>query len=190
MPAIKRGDLTMSDMVLLRLLADRPMHGHRASLELKRHQLRTWTGISRPQVYWSLKKLEKMGLICEVDNGESTQPRHRRVFAPTLESPGALNKSLERIYWAAHLPRPLFFAWLVLARDVPPSVIQRQLSRRKKFLQHEIASERAVLRDVREETSATSRRIDWVISLNIKQMTLELLWLRKFQKRISSSNTK
>ena len=40
--------LTTPDMVLLSLLAERPMHGYQANLELERRQVRDWAGVSRP----------------------------------------------------------------------------------------------------------------------------------------------
>src|ERR1700687_1719675 len=60
--ARKRG-LTTPDLVLLSLLAERAMHGYEANLELERRNVRDWTGISRPQVYYSLEKLGTLGLI-------------------------------------------------------------------------------------------------------------------------------
>lgn len=171
----------MSDMVLLRLLAEQPMHGHQASLELARHRLRTWTGISRPQVYWSLKKLEKMGLICAVETGDVPPPRQRRVFAPTLESRKALEKSLGHKYWTTQLLRPLFLAWMVLAADVSPELLRMQILRRKKFLERELVREKGMLQALRNEDPANGRKILWVIGLNIEQLESELRWLRKLE---------
>ena len=51
MPAVRKRELTTPDLVLLSLLAERPMHGYQANLELERREVRDWAGISRPQVY-------------------------------------------------------------------------------------------------------------------------------------------
>jgi DNA-binding PadR family transcriptional regulator len=50
MPAKKRSKLTTPDLVLLSLLAERPMHGYQANAELERREIRDWAAISRPQV--------------------------------------------------------------------------------------------------------------------------------------------
>ncbi len=55
--AARKLALTTPDLVLLSLLAERPMHGYQANLELERREIRDWAGISRPQVYYSLEKL-------------------------------------------------------------------------------------------------------------------------------------
>jgi hypothetical protein len=39
------------------------MHGYQANLELERRQVQDWAGISRPQVYYSLEKLARLGLV-------------------------------------------------------------------------------------------------------------------------------
>ena len=177
MPAIKRGDLTLSDIVLLQLLTERPMHGHQASLELGRSQLRNWTGISRPQVYWSLNKLAKLGLISPVESGDARAYRQRRVYAPTEKSRVALAKAFGREYWATQHIRPLFLAWVLLASDITPELFRKQVARRKKYLERELGRQRATLGTLRKK--AHDRAAASVVSLNIEQLDLELRWLEK-----------
>ena len=45
----KPPELTTPDLVLLSLLAERPMYGHQAHRELKRRCVQDWAAISRPQ---------------------------------------------------------------------------------------------------------------------------------------------
>ena len=177
MPAIKRGDLTLSDIVLLQLLTQRPMHGHQASLELGRSQLRDWTGISRPQVYWSLNKLVKLGLISPVEDGDGKAPRQRRVYAPTEKSRVALARAFGREYWSRQHIRPLFLAWMLLASDITPRLFRKQVARRRKYLEGEVARQRATLELLHGKARARSAPASWVISLNIQQLELELRWL-------------
>ena len=66
----KKTALTVPDLVLLSLLAEQPMHGYQANLELERRQVQDWAGVSRPQVYYSLEKLTRLGLIAEVGDHE------------------------------------------------------------------------------------------------------------------------
>src|SRR5258708_32037187 len=67
----KQAILTIPDLVLLSLLAERPMHGYEANLEMERRDIRDWAAISRPQVYYSLEKLGPPGLLCQ-PGGENT----------------------------------------------------------------------------------------------------------------------
>src|SRR5258708_13707058 len=79
----KQATLTTPDLVLLSLLAERPMHGYEANLELERRCIRDWAAISRPQVYYSLEKLAAAGFIRETQSGESASRPERAPFVTT-----------------------------------------------------------------------------------------------------------
>ena len=55
--------LTPADLVVLGLLLERPMHGYEVNQELARREVGDWAGVSRPQVYYSLRKLADAGHI-------------------------------------------------------------------------------------------------------------------------------
>src|SRR6202050_3890243 len=88
--------LTIPDLVLLSLLAERPMHGYEANLELVRREVQDWAGISRPQVYYSLEKLARAGLIRTAENDEPSAGPERSVFATTAKGRTALADAVGR----------------------------------------------------------------------------------------------
>src|ERR1700683_2846888 len=90
----QRAALTTPDLVLLSLLAERPMHGYQANLLLEQRQVRDWAGISRPQVYYSLEKLLRTGLLREVEGREAAAGPERRVVATTAKGRAALGGAL------------------------------------------------------------------------------------------------
>jgi DNA-binding PadR family transcriptional regulator len=54
-------DLTVADAVVLAILSERPMHGYEVNQTLEEREVADWAGVSRPQVYYSLKKLARLG---------------------------------------------------------------------------------------------------------------------------------
>src|SRR5947209_6794541 len=106
MAAIRRRELTVPDLVLLSLLAEQPMHGYQANLELERRQVQDWAGISRPQVYYSLEKLARLGLIRESGDQEPALGPERRVFSTSAKGRSALAAALEREDWTTQRERP------------------------------------------------------------------------------------
>src|SRR4051794_25930176 len=100
--------MTVPDLVLLSLLAERPMHGYQANAELERRQVRDWATISRPQVYYSLEKLLRLGLVRTADSDAPQQGPDRRVLATTARGREALASSLEREDWTMQRERPHF----------------------------------------------------------------------------------
>lgn len=175
--------LTTPDLVLLSLLAEKPMHGYQANLLLEFRKVRDWAGVSRPQVYYSLDKLARAGLIRSADDeGEGGGPE-RRVFETTSRGRAALADALEREEWISETGRPVFLTWMALSWQCRPGVFSRQLSRRRQFLKQELARRREVLRAVRGEVGHPYHEAVWMLTLSIEQLRTELKWLAKVSRQ-------
>src|ERR1700723_1189970 len=101
MPAAKkeRSTLTTPDLVLLSLLAEQPMHGYQANLELERREVRDWAAISRPQVYYSLEKLARQDLLRAVKSEGPAAGPDRNIYGTTAKGRAALADALEQEEW-------------------------------------------------------------------------------------------
>lgn len=178
-PAEKKAELTVPDLVLLSLLAEQPMHGYQANLELERRQVQDWAGVSRPQVYYSLEKLARLRLIAETGDPEPALGPERRIFATTAKGRGALAASLEREDWANQRDRPPFLTWMALSWQASQATVLKQLRRRENFLEAELEREQSTLRAVEKEVGHAFHEAVWMIKLVIEQFRTELLWLRQ-----------
>jgi len=171
--------LTAPDLVLLSLLAERPMHGYQANAELERREIRDWAGISRPQVYYSLEKLARTGLIRSLKTDEPASGPERSSFETTAKGRSALADALEREGWATQRERPPFLTWIALSWQARPGMFQAQIRRRKKFLEQELAREQAVLRSILAEVGHPYHEAVWMVRLMIEQFRTELRWLKR-----------
>ncbi len=176
--------LTTPDLVLLSLLAERPMHGYEANLELERREIRHWAGISRPQVYYSLEKLARAGLIRASETGEPAAGPERSTYETTKKGRAALADALERDEWTTQRPRPPFLTWIALSWQARPGVFQKQLERRRTFLEKELLREKETLRAVLEEVGHPHHEAVWMVGLMIEQFKVELRWLRKLEREL------
>ena len=181
----KTQNLTVPDLVLLSLLTERPMHGYEANAELERRQVRDWAAISRPQVYYSLDKLLRLGLLRPSDSDEPQQGPERRVVTTTARGRDALASSLEREDWAVQRERPLFLTWMALSWLAQPGVVNKQLERRRVFLQQQLEHERNTLAAVLAEVGHEFHEAVWMIKLMIEQFETELRWIARVQSEIS-----
>ncbi|HEX3819404.1 MAG TPA: PadR family transcriptional regulator [Candidatus Sulfotelmatobacter sp.] len=184
MTVARNRSLTTPDLVLLSLLAERPMHGYEANLELERRQVRDWAGISRPQVYYSLEKLAKLGLVRLANTAEPAAGPERSVFTTSARGRVALADALERQDWTAQRDRPLFLTWIALSWQARPGVVKLQLQRRQAFLCEELAGEEATLQAVRAEVGHRFHEAVWMLSLTIEQLRTELRWVRKLAREL------
>ena len=172
-------NLTTPDLVLLSLLAERPMHGYQANAELVRREIKDWAGISRPQVYYSLEKLARAGMIRSLEMGEPASGPERSSFETTAKGRVALADALEREDWTTQRDRPPFLTWVALSWQARPGVFQEQIRRRQKFLEQEVVREREVLRSILEEVGHPYHEAVWMVSLMIEHFKTELRWLKR-----------
>jgi DNA-binding PadR family transcriptional regulator len=178
-------NLTVPDLVLLSLLSEHPMHGYEANAELERRQVRDWAAISRPQVYYSLEKLLRLGMVRTADSEEPQQGPDRRVVATTARGREALASALEREDWAVQRDRPQFLTWMALSWLARPGVVRQQLERRRKFLAHQLDHERKTLDAVLAEVGHEFHEAVWMITLMIEQFETELRWISKVEASLS-----
>ena len=184
MPATRKRELTTPDLVLLSLLAERPMHGYQANAELERREVRDWAGISRPQVYYSIEKLAQLGLVRASENESAAAGPERRVFQTTAKGRAALADALEREEWATHRERPPFLTWIALSWQARPGGFGQQIARRRKFLENELSREEATLLSIKKEVGHRFHEAVWMVSLMIERFRGELRWLRKLEREL------
>jgi DNA-binding PadR family transcriptional regulator len=178
----RRATLTLADLVVLSMLAERPMHGYEMWAELVRRQVHKWAAISRPQVYYSLRKLDAGGQIEPARDDAGTLGPERCVYRPSSLGRRALADALAREQWATQRPPPPFLTWMVLSWQARPRDVQGQLARRRRFVERELAEDRAALQAVIEETSPSSDAA-MVVTLSVRQFEMELRWLDEVEKR-------
>src|SRR5438067_13645339 len=94
--------LTTPDLVILSLLAERPMHGYEVNATLEDRKIREWAPVSRPQIYYSLDKLTRLGLILVRADESPAAGRELRVFDTTGSVCEHLADALERMNWFIH----------------------------------------------------------------------------------------
>jgi DNA-binding PadR family transcriptional regulator len=176
--------LTMPDLVLLSLLAERPMHGYQANQELERRQARDWAGISRPQVYYSLEKLLRRGLLRRAASKTGAAGPERRVAATTPRGRAELARALAREDWTTQRERPAFLTWLGLSWQANPAIVRKQIKRRREFLRGVLARERETLASVLREVGHEYHEAVWMLTLVIEEMQTELRWLDKLEREL------
>jgi DNA-binding PadR family transcriptional regulator len=174
--------LTTPDLVILSLLAERPMHGYEVNATLEDRKIRDWAPVSRPQIYYSLDKLTKLQLIrVGVDDSPAAGPE-RRVFETTAAGRDRLADALEDKHWVHNRVHQPFLTWLALSWQARPRAFRRQLTNRKQLLQERLAEERATLKDVLHEVGHPYHEAVWMLQLVIEQMESERRWIERILK--------
>jgi DNA-binding PadR family transcriptional regulator len=172
-------ELSTADLVLLSLLTERPMHGYQANAELVRREVQDWAGISRPQVYYSMEKLTRLGLLRMAADRAPAEGPERQVYTATAKGQTALASALAREEWTMGRDRPAFLTWMALSWQAGPGVFEKQLQRRREFVKHELERERETLESVLQEVGHAYHEAVWMVTLMIEKFEAELNWLHK-----------
>jgi DNA-binding PadR family transcriptional regulator len=160
------------------------MHGYQANLELERREIRDWANLSRPQVYYSLEKLADAGLVRTVETSEPAAGPERSTFETTAKGRAALANALEDEGWTTERDRPPFLTWMALSWQARPGVFEKQLERRREFLEKEMVREKEVLESILKEVGHPHHEAVWMVSLVIEQFKTERDWLSRVRREM------
>lgn len=183
MPRKASSQLTTADLVVLSLLMKAPMHGYQVNAELQRREVNDWAGISKPQIYYSLKKLESLKLIKATSVEDGSLGPEKQTFSATEKGTSAFSKSLEREDWAIQRPPPPFLTWLVLSIHEKPAIVRKMFERREAFLKAQVKKEIMTLKEIRADSGPTIPIAESIVELAIKLFQVELDWLNGAKKR-------
>ena len=134
----KNKNLTLPDLVVLSLLSEKPMHGYYIVNQLEVRDAKDWAPVSRPQVYYSLKKLLGMKLIYNDSNGESSLGPERVQYHIGKTGEEALNHALSSEKWASQRSPSPFMTWMGLSSNLSKKTTRRLIALRKSFLEKEL----------------------------------------------------
>lgn len=181
---MKKLILTTPDLVVLALLAEHPMHGYQVNAELMRREAKDWAAISRPQIYYSLRKLAKQGLIRGNSDEEGSLGPERLIYQITNQGRIELSTSLADPSWATQRPPPPFLTWLALSPHLSSDVMRQMIDHRKHFILSQISKEQDTLREISQDTTPLTLVGQLMVSFTIHQFESELKWLEEISLRL------
>ena len=180
--------LTQADLVVLSLLAERPMHGYQLNAEMDRQEVNDWAVVSRPHVYYAIAKLSRRGLIARSKDDAAAAGPERTCYRVTPKGLKALAAALSEPHWATGRPPSPFITWVALSIHAPPPMVERMIDARVAFLQEQLAKERATLPHVRNDPGDRSRVGEQLVTLCIRQFEVELEWLQSVRAAVATGN--
>jgi DNA-binding PadR family transcriptional regulator len=175
----RRESLTIPDLVILSLLAERPMHGYQVNGTLEQRRIREWAPVSRPQIYYSLDKLLKLGLIRGASDASPAAGPERTVFETTSQGRDQMADALDSQRWIDDRVYHPFVIWLALSWQARGDTFPNQLKSRHQFLSTRLKDERETLKAVQKEVGHDHHEAVWILELKIDQTRLEIRWIEK-----------
>ena len=176
--------LTPADLVILSVIAEQPRHGYDLKAELERREVKDWVSVSRPQVYYSLRKLADRGLIAPGEASDDSGGPERQVYAIAPEGLRELTLALGRDEWATSRPIQPFLIWLAMSAHADRETCARVLESRATFIEDTITRERQTLKDFRKHEGPMVAQGLLMVELTIAQLEAEREWLKRVRRRL------
>ncbi len=165
--------LTQADLLVLAMLAERPTHGYDLVAARQSQEGADAAPVSRAQVYYSLKKLVRLGLIVTArDSGPAAGPE-REPFRLTAAGRRSMVAALSQPEWARQRPPIPFHLWLQLVAQGDPVDRAAVLRERRAFLDEQIAADRRALAALGKEPGSASAVSAAVLAHAIEVSRLE-----------------
>lgn len=186
----KAEQLTAADLTVISLLAEEPMHGYKIVAELERRDAKDWAPVSRPQVYYSIKKLLKLKMIGKASDDAEPLGPEREKYRLNAKGKDAMRAALSVQDWATQRPPSPFVTWMALSTHLSAKVTKEIIEARCRFLQSELARERKTLSEFAGEADSMVTAGKLMVDFCIKSFELELAWLRDVLRELPKSRTK
>jgi DNA-binding PadR family transcriptional regulator len=151
---------------------------------LEERDVKDWAAMSKPQVYYSLKKLSRLGFVKPKRAiGQKLGPE-KEVLTISAAGRSALVKGLCSKHWSSQRPPPPFLTWLALSSHLGVPERTRILSDRRLFLTQELHRERKTIESFENDSSVMSMPGRLMVDFTIRQFELELVWLDEVEQTL------
>ena len=179
--------LTVRDVVVLSLVEEGPTHGYAIEAELQRRDVRDWAELSRPQVYKSLEKLQRLGYATRASRKRAAPGPQAATIRITAAGRLALRQSLRADHWMRDRNRPRFSTWLALCAGLSPQDILDGVRRRRSFVLAELAREELTQREIARDATVTTPFPAAMVELAVENFRIEAAWLERLEETIAGA---
>jgi DNA-binding PadR family transcriptional regulator len=165
---------TKTDLLLLGLLLDRPMHGYELYQQIQSEGIDRWFNVSAAGVYYSLRKLHEQGLVVETGQPGGGSVR-KAIYRLTEDGRGAFFAAME-IELASHDETCLDYDLVIyLLNRFPVKRAIPQLEKRQAFLSRQHQKVESELAGEREDGSQAL--ILAILDHKLRFLEMEQRWL-------------
>ncbi|MEM9093336.1 MAG: PadR family transcriptional regulator [Cyanobacteria bacterium P01_F01_bin.53] len=174
--------MTNADLVVLSVLAyEGPMHGYELIKTLKQRHIENWAQVSRPQVYYSIRKLARERLLERADKNSPSQGPEKTTYMVSANALPMIAEKLSEHSWSQQRLPSVFTTWSALALLSSPDTIRLQLADRARFLKDEIKNDLQTLEILKEIDRSDARLAHVLIKMSIAGFETELDMLSELE---------
>jgi len=167
--------MSKSEIAILGLLAECPMHGYQIHQQIKEREMDYWAKIKLPSIYSTLTRLEEQGLITPGKEKVGNTPE-RTVYSITPSGHEQLSEQVQAFLREDDHPEWLFGLGVAFICGAPREKVLEALQLRKQNIEKHVQALSAEATDYKDKIP-----FNWqmLIEHALKHMQLDLDWLEQ-----------
>ena len=181
---MKASKITEAELVILSLVAEKPVYGYEIEQIIQQRGMREWTAIGFSSIYYLLKKIENKGWIVGNLFNSTKQGLQRTIYSLTDEG---LKSCREATLQALSIPHAIPNDFLTALLNLPlltKNQIQQALSLYRNGLTAKIKE-----MEIKKENQSVPlpEYVNFIFDYSIHSIQCELKWIESIQSRLGNS---
>ena len=183
---MKAYKITEAELVILSLVAEKPVYGYEIDKIIQQRGMREWTAIGFSSIYYLLKKIENKGWITSKASGSSKQGLQRTIYSITSTG---LRTCREETVKTLSTPCGMPNVFLTALLNLPllsSQQIQKALGKYKQAL---LMKKKELEMKKENQSAGLPLHANFIFDYSIYAITSEISWIDNVFKQLSDPST-
>lgn len=179
---MKASKITEAELVILSLVAEKPVYGYEIDQIIQQRGMREWTAIGFSSIYYLLKKIKDKGWITGKSSGSTKQGLQRTIY--TITSAG-LKTCREATLQTLSTPHGMPNVFLTALLNLPllsSQQIQESLRKNKQAL---LLKKNELEQKKENQSPSLPLHVNIIFDYSIHAMNSEISWIDSVLKQLS-----
>lgn len=179
---MKASKITEAELVILSLVAEKPVYGYEIDQIIQQRGMREWTAIGFSSIYYLLKKIKDKGWITGKSSGSTKQGLQRTIY--TITSAG-LKTCREATLQTLSTPHGMPNVFLTALLNLPLLSSQQIQESLRKYKQALLLKKNELEQKKENQSPSLPLHVNIIFDYSIHAMNSEISWIDSVLKQLS-----
>ncbi len=179
---MKASKITEAELVILSLVAEKPVYGYEIDQIIQQRGMREWTAIGFSSIYYLLKKIMNKGWVTGKASGSNRQGLQRTIYTITY---AGLRTCREATLQTLSAPRGMLNGFLTALSNLPLLTSQQILEALSKYKQALLMKKKELEQKKENQSPGLPAHVNFIFDYSIHAINSEIDWIDNTLKQLS-----
>lgn len=179
---MKTFKITEAELVILSLVAEKPVYGYEINQIIQQRGMREWTAIGFSSIYYLLKKIEEKGWITGKASGPTKQGLQRTIYSITTSG---LKTCQDASFQILSTPRRMPNDFLTALLNLPLLSSQQVQDALSKYKQALRLKKKELERKKENQSPSLPLHVNFIFDYSIHAIYSEINWIDSVLKQFN-----